>query len=695
MNKKNFYALAAMAAVALPALSRPASPELMRHTNPDGTVIEYYMSGDEKFHYLTDRDRTLVLERQGQTIAPMVKNGQKLMLNDANIAMLKNEIVGTPIVSNSAGKVNRMAALDVSGRSTYPTKGEVHACVILLEYADTPFSMANPQEQFSRLCNEKGYSDFGSNGSAKDYFEACSGGQFSPTFDVYGPIKLEHDAKWYVGADDPSVDLVNKHESVRFGIAIKEALEALDGEVDFSIYDYDKNGEIDNIFFFFSGYGRADTGDIYTVWPHQANFWRFTNMYPSYLGLDRLYVDGVEMTTYACSCELNGSSTIPPASRPWVDGIGAFCHEYSHVLGLPDMYDVSGSGTVTPGTYTVMDQGSYNDKSTCPPLFSAYEKWVCNWIEYEDLVDGQDVTLRAQTSENPNVYRIRVPRPGTNRYYAEYFLVEARNAKGWDRTLPSHGMLLWRINYDATSWSLNQVNVNKTPKIELIKSGSGSQGAFPGEATPVTYITPASGLLMSSFTKKPVDATLTNIYFDYDHPTSEIVTFEYNKYGENSLTTVLHSDVNADQENRTLTLTWDAAPEADSYQLTVKRRNSANAEFTVAGLDETNVGNVTSYFIDNLTDTQWKQTFTAYVRTVSGLPSTKTSNVLTFVPANLSAVEGIGAELPVIYGGKGEIIAPEGARVYTLSGVETGKQNLAPGVYIVVTPGVTAKVIVR
>ena len=209
MNKKNLYALAAMAAVALPALSRPASPELMRHTNPDGTVVEFYMNGDENFNYLTDKDRSVVLERQGQKIIPMVRNGRNLMFNEANINMLKAERgVSNPVVSASAGKVNRMASLDASGRSTYPTKGNVRACVILLEYPDTPFSMADPVDQFSRFCNEKGYSDYNSKGSAKDYFEACSGGQFSPTFDVYGPIKLKHDAPWYVGADDPSLSCI-------------------------------------------------------------------------------------------------------------------------------------------------------------------------------------------------------------------------------------------------------------------------------------------------------------------------------------------------------------------------------------------------------------------------------------------------------------------------------------------------------
>lgn len=699
MNKKNLYALAALAAVALPAFSRPASPELQRHTNPDGSVVEFYINGDENFHYLTDADRSMILERKGNTLTPLMRNGQTMLLNDANLKLLRAENGNEPVVSASAGKVNRMASLNSSGRSTYPTIGESRACVILLEYADTPFTMDDPVDQFTRLCNEKGYSDYGSNGSAKDYYEACSGGKFSPTFDVYGPVKLQHDAKWYVGADDPT--LPGYQHNARFGYAIKEALEYLDPTVDFSIYDYDKNGEIDNIFFFYSGYGQADTSDPNLVWPHQADFWRYTNMYPNTLGLDRIFVDDVEMTTYACSCELNGSKQIPADKRPWVDGIGAFCHEYAHVLGLPDFYDTTASDkinvTKTPGTYTVMDGGSYNDLSTCPPLFSAYEKWVCNWIEYEEMTDGETYTLNAQTSENPNVYRIRVPRPGTNRYYSEYYLLECRNSEGWDRTLPTKGMLIWRINYDASAWKLNQVNVNKNPRIELIAPVAGSSSyAWPGPDANVTYLSPASAQLTPTMTKKPINVTLANIFYDYEDPNASTVTFDYNKYADNDAKTVLHANPSADHAKRTVTLTWDAVPDATDYQLTVKRRSST-AEFTVGGLDEKSIGNVTSYTITNITEAQWKQTFRAYVRALLGIPSTQISNVVTFVPADLSelGVEDIAADQIMIYGGKGEIIAPEGARAFNLSGVETGLTGLQAGVYIVVTPKVSAKVVVR
>ncbi|MDE6810879.1 MAG: M6 family metalloprotease domain-containing protein [Muribaculaceae bacterium] len=696
MKLQSLYTFAAMAAMALPAFSRPATPEVLTHVNPDGTTVQYRLNGDEKFSYITSTDGMQILEFKGNKLSPMLRNGSPLAANTANISMLKAERAEEPeIISPLHANGARMAALDGTGRSTYPTIGNTRACVILLEYADTPFTSEDANKQFTRLCNEKGYSDFGSCGSAKDYFEACSGGKYSPTFDVYGPVKLSHPAAYYVGlGSNAPGDGTNAY----FGYAIKEAIEYLDPDVDFSVYDYDNDNVIDNIFFFYSGYGQADTGNKTTIWPHQADFIRYTDAYAAYnsLLLPRLFADGKEIRTYACSCELNGSSKIPVDQRPWIDGIGAFCHEYAHVIGLPDLYDTLNTGTKTPGDYTVMDHGSYNALSTCPPLFSAYEKWVCNWLEYTDATDDSEYTLNPIMSDEPTAVRIRIARPGTGgRYYPEYFVLEARDNTGWDEHLPDHGMLIWRIDYNASSWKDNRVNVNKTPRIELI--GTGKSMVWPGEDENINYITPATGQLYSSYLKKPVNAIITDINFNYGNPEGSPVTFTYNKYAENSLTTVLHSSPYADQENRSLVLNWKGVPEANDYKLTVKRRDSSGRDYTVGVLNEFNVGNVTSYTIENIAENHWTQTFTAYVRVIAHLPSDQISNVISFVPANIdnSGVEGIDAESILIYGGKGEIIAPEGARAFNLSGVETGLTDLAPGVYIVMTPSATAKVVVR
>ena len=687
-------ALSALAALPLLAAARPASPELMRHVNPDGKVVEFRLHGNEDFSYITDAGGEALLEFKGGRLVEAVRGGVALRAVDQDLEILRAE---QPAFEMPAPKINRMASLwttgENRGRTTYPTVGKVRSCVILLEYPDRPFISADPKDQFTRLCNEVGYSDYGSVGSARDYYMAASNGKFDVQFDVYGPVRLEHEAAYYTGADDPT--LVSSGKSGRFGVAIAEAMGALDDGVDFSIYDYDDNGIIDNIFFFYSGAGQADTGDNTTIWPHQSDYRRYTAGFGSKLDCPRQVRDGVELQCYACSCELNSSYQIPDDQKPYLDGIGAFCHEFGHVLGLPDLYDTAGSGCKTPKHYSLMDQGSYNKLSTCPPILSAYEQWVCMWLDYTEATDGESYTLNPLTSPDRNAVRIRIRQPGgTVSYYSEYYVIESRAYDSWDNTVPEHGMLIWRINYNNGVWSNNEVNIGNSPNVELIQSPD-DMTAWPGDWEENTYITPSMKVLVPSCTRKPLDVTITNIAYNQEDGTA---SFDYNKYKAEDRAPVLDDKPTADPEKRQVFLLWSAVPDVENYALTVKRVDSAGREYTVDGLDETLVGNVTAYTVRNITVNQWTQTFKAYVRVFSGVPASVISNEVTFVPAELghfSGVGEIGVEVPVIYGAEGHIVAPEGSKVYTTGGIECGMTDLPAGLYIVVAPGATAKVQVR
>lgn len=695
MKLQKVIAVSALAALPFMAAARPASPELMRHVNPDGKVVEYRLHGSEHFSYITDSEGVNILEFDGGSLIPAMRAGKALRAVESDLTLLRAE---QPVFEAPSRNVNRMAALESvgenRGRTTFPTIGEVRSCVILLEYPDRPYFLENPREQFNRLCNEEGYSDFNSVGSARDYFKAASNGKFAPQFDVYGPVRLEHDAAYYTGADDPT--LISSGKSGRFGVAIAEAIQALDDEVDFSVYDYDKDGVIDNIFFFYSGAGQADTGDNTCVWPHQSDYRRYTASYGCKLNCPELNPDGVSLQCYACSCELNSSYRIPDEDKPWLDGIGAFCHEFGHVLGLPDLYDTGNTNCKTPGKYSIMDNGSYNKLSTCPPTYSAYEQWVCRWLDYMDVEEkgeGKTFSLNPLCDENRNAVRIRIRKPGgAVSYYPEYYVVESRGNNLWDSTLPEHGMLIWRIDFNMSAWVANQVNV-RTPRVELIGPEDGIT-AWPGEWEDYTYISPDMRVLSPECVRGALGCTLTNIAYDYD---SGVTDFEYNVYLPDQRAPMLGEAPTVDKAHREVLLKWSAVPDVQGYALTVRRTDTNGRIFTVDGLEETNVGMVNEYTVRNITANQWTQTFDAHVRVFNGVPGAVTSNKITFVPAQLenNAVEGVTSDLSMIYGGKGYISAPEGARVYNTAGAECGTENLPAGVYIVVTPEATAKVQVR
>lgn len=691
-----------MAALGLPFLAsaRPASPHMLRLHNPDGSIVEAQLHGDESFSFTTSADGLSILELNEKGFwKPAMRNGKQLRPVESDIKLLLNEQPAAPEIT---GAQKRMAALDKDGRSTFPTTGEeIHSPVVLLEFKDTKFTVPDIHQAIYNLCNKEGYDSYNAKGSARDFYRFASNGMFNPIFDVYGPVQLSENAVYYNGK---GTTVSGAGRTGRFSQAIKESVTWLheNTDIDFSHYDYDEDGKVDNIFFFYAGHGQADTGNDETIWPHQGDYTERVR-YPEGLDVPRLIFDGKEVATYACSNELDGN---PPkdSSGPWLDGIGAFCHEFGHVIGLPDLYDTINTGTETPGKFSIMDQGSYNDMSTCPPTLSAYERWLCHWLEYTDLTDDldpTDVSLASLTADGTQAARIRVRRPGVNvRYYPEYFVIESRSNDGWDAAMPQNdGLLIWRIDYDKNSWSNNFVNCNGKARIKIMAPNrENNEFMWPGYDNTYTVNYPGiNGALETQSSYAPsFKAFLTDIKYDADN---RIGSFGFNHLKDfPQETTVLHDSPEADASGkRQFTLQWDAVEGAEEYLVTIQRTDANGKQWYVDSCNERNVGNNTSLLVRNITATAWEQPFTAYVRvSKKGVPSDKTSNVISFTPSQLSS--GITMVTPDelgVFGGKGSITAPEGAEVINLNGIRTGKDNLPAGIYLVRVENKTAKVLVK
>lgn len=694
MKLKRLF-LPALLSLPILAMGRPAYPGVMTVTNADGTTMEVRSFGDENFNYYTDVSGLKIVEFCSDGMwRQATRNGRLLTPVERDINVLRAErIKVTPTASQA---IHKMAPLDNYGQSSYPTVSDepVHALVILLEFSDTPFSMEDPVKQFTRMLNEEGYSDYGGCGSARDYYLASSNGKFNVVFDVSRVVKLKHNSAWYNGIDmDPT------YRQARFGIAIQEALSALDDEIDFSKYDLDNDTFIDNIFFFYSGFGQADTGDNRYIWPHQGSYWNYSQGHYGYKDLyPVLKVDGVEMRTYACANELNGA---PPVGsvQPYLDGIGGFCHEYGHVLGLPDLYDTQKSGTITPGSYTIMDRGSYSNYSTCPPKFSSYEQFVCRWIDPIVMEEGKMYTLPSMSdTDNPQCYLLKVKKvsaPANPKYYNEWYFFETRTKDGWDTYQPDFGLMVWHVNYEMKNcWQFNTVNSTGIPYVQLMQSSPSRKSVvWPGPDNAIfTYPGADNAFAVHNNNNPAFSIYLTDISFDAEKKES---TFAWNRMKEAPEdVTLLHANPSLAVDPSTISgnvrefvLEWDEVPNATAYMVTVTRTDSKGTERIVDGLNETNVGNVTRLLVGNMTESAWKQDFKAYVRVINGLPSSKTSNVITFRAEELtyhSGVADVAADADfIVTSGNGYINAPEGAKVYNLAGLETGSQNLPAGIYVV------------
>lgn len=498
------YTLCSLSLLAtLTATAVPANPKLQPTPQPDGSVIMTRLSGDERSHfvlsedglpiergsdglfyyYRTDADGKLMLSSQ------RVADPQNSASEKAFIASLDRQSLQTSFTREMEAKAMRKVRRGVPPQvAGFPCTGSPRGLVLLIEYSDVAFTTNDAHDAFYRMLNEEGYSDLDAWGSARDWFISNSCGVFTPQFDVVGPIRLNHPRAYY-GANKGGND-------VRPEMMIIEACGLIDDDVDFSLYDEDGDGFIDNVFAFYAGYGENLGASVppECVWPHSWDIVEATSV--------PYYFDGKRLNHYACTNEIDLNDTM--------DGIGTFVHEFSHVMGLPDLYATNYSFAFTPGKWSVMDEGPYNNNSRTPPYYSAFERLSLGWLEPVQIDRASNVKI-PPIAEN-RAYWIATENEN------EYYLLENRQQTGWDSFIPYHGMLVWHIDYNENIWHYNTVNDRKDHQyVDLIEADNHPHAdtiegdPFPG-ANGVTSFTDDTAPAMRSWADKGCGIPLTDIY---------------------------------------------------------------------------------------------------------------------------------------------------------------------------------------
>ena len=377
-----------------------ATPNPIKMRQPDGSTITLRLHGDEFCSWYTSED--------GRTIYKRGADG-----------WWRADSGGGPNRAMRTAAREQRAARDADIRGARKSKvgwGERHFLVILVQWSDQPFQ-SGFGDYFTRALNEPGFSDFGSVGSARDYYLDASQLQFQPVFDMVGPVTLSRKHNEWPDGDN------NSHHYEMARVMVREAVAKLDSEIDFSVYDIDKDGYIDGIYMVYPGYAQSNGGGEDTIWPHKSTAYSSDTF------------DGVKIGTYACSSELLGNSGTDKC------GIGTFCHEFGHVVGLPDLYDtdyeVNGQA-IHPGPWNLMAGGNHNANGRIPARMSLMERYILGYVtDVHDLNSAGQVTLH--NLDSPAFYRI----PTTNE--GEYFLPEVRDGSGYDSTLPA-GMIIYHVD---------------------------------------------------------------------------------------------------------------------------------------------------------------------------------------------------------------------------------------------------------
>ena len=477
MQIKKLFSILTIGVLALSLKAVPARRVPFEVTQPDGSKLTLQFVGDERFHCLTMADGTAVeLDSATGFYKPMMADAlaEKITLANSRRALVNERrlrrLNAARRVAATALATNDDEDNSIGQRTLY--EGEKRGLVILVNFNDKKF--VSTREEVDSMFNQTGYARNNHIGSVRDYFYDQSYGRFTINFDVVGPVELENNYAYY-GENDSHGDDSRAH------LMVAEALTAADDSVDFSLYDWGEDREVDQVFVLYAGYGENVGGaDDNTVWPHEFELSTAYQMY-DHINKAGLVLDGVLLDTYACSCELTGAS----GSR--MAGIGTACHEFSHCLGFPDTYNTNYNITVPDMMdWDLMASGCYNGPNfngEVPEGMTAYERWLCGWLEWNELTEEQNVVMSCLADE-PQAYIWR-----NDNAPNEAYILENRQCYSWF-TYPdkSHGLLIYHLDYDEEAFFSNYVNATiGHPRMHIIfANGTGgiTSTAYRGHPWP-------------------------------------------------------------------------------------------------------------------------------------------------------------------------------------------------------------------
>ena len=459
----------------------------------DGTTITVRAYGDEDLSYFLASDGTLLYQEgtnfyiagvkaDGTLYSTGVLAHEPSMRTIKEISAIKAQnakaFYNSMETQAKANKVRREPM--TPDNSLLPSLGKHKIPVILVEFSDVEFSVENPKATFDKylngkeLFNKETDPEMGQNyASVAKYFKDMSFGKFEPEFEVHGPVNLGKPLATY-GAGYSSEE--------NMGLLLTDACTAVDDEVDFTQYDSNDDGNIDLIYIIYAGFSQSIAGNS-TDCIHPKS---------GYLSLAKSF-DGMDVKRYGVNNELNGTPA-DQANGPIINGIGLFCHEFSHCMGLPDLYPKSGSiaeACINQNMdyWSLMDAGEYTANGYRPTAYTAWERERLGWMEIGTLTGPSNVELKS-LDEGGAAFRIYNDKDETGH---EYYIVENVQNNGWNKNLFGNGLMVTHVDYLSSQFSLGGCKVNNTgghPRMHVMAAdGMFVPEYFLGSTIEDSYIT--------------------------------------------------------------------------------------------------------------------------------------------------------------------------------------------------------------
>ena len=512
--KRTILSLAFALLSATSMLAAKAQPGICQVQLADGSIVSASRFGDENFcYYITTDGTPLKLNASGKYEKTTIEELQAQYSAAMQARQIKANLVNQAYQEFQANQASRASGINAQNRY-FPHTGSPKALVILVEFPDLKFKSSNPVATFNHYLNaEMGeaapeadaavYSQKSKHtnyGSVREYFKFCSEGKFTPQFDVVGPVTMSESYAYY-GKNRNSSDIDQGNDQM-----LGEACAKIDSQVDFSKYDSDGDGVVDLVYIIYAGYSESISGnDANCLWPKSGTttFFRYDE-YGKKQGI--LKCDGKSFSRYGINNELNGKPADTKNGLYQINGIGLFCHEFSHTLGLPDHYPTQSpantSDNQSPEFWDLMDAGEYTYDGYRPTPYTPWEKMLMGWVApitlspteaAQIILEPYDVASKAYKidadvndenfSINPNYttgyVSDQTKKNLKERAQGEFLLLQNIRNEGWYKYLMGYGMLVWRIDYaDKNTVSL---------------------GDFPNDekGMPRVMVVPADGLVIN------------------------------------------------------------------------------------------------------------------------------------------------------------------------------------------------------
>ena len=285
--------------------------------------------------------------------------------------------------------------------------------VLCVDFSDKPAQLS-VETIWSRF-----FEDYGN--SLKEYYKEISHNRYVPLGEAYGWYRAPNPSKFYTNDNNGFGDYPNNAQRL---VEDTVTLALQDPNINWESFDTNGNGYIDNIFVVHSGAEAAWTGDLNDFWAHV------------WITKDPIQIQipgnpqGVIVWVYATTSEYLGKPTDPQI-------IGGDCHEFAHLLGVPDLYDYTDQSNGV-GAYSLMGVGSWGNNGMTPTHMDAWSKYVLGFVDADENPTG--TTYLDSIDISPRIFKYTTYDP------KQYFLIEFRRKKFYDNYLPSEGLFIWRIN---------------------------------------------------------------------------------------------------------------------------------------------------------------------------------------------------------------------------------------------------------